>query len=49
MDGPTPGRQVVEPWPGRSERIMVALLSEVDPEIDWVLRRSLSDSVTPWR
>ena len=41
MDGPTPGRQVVEPWPGRSERIMVALLSEVDPEIDWVLRREL--------
>ena len=41
MDGPTHGRQVVEPWPGRSERIMVALLSEVDPEIDWVLRREL--------
>ena len=41
MDGPTPGRQVVEPWSGRSERIMVALLSEVDPEIDWVLRREL--------
>jgi glycine hydroxymethyltransferase len=41
MDGPTPGRQVVESWPGRSERIMVALLSEVDPEIDWVLRREL--------
>jgi glycine hydroxymethyltransferase len=41
MDGPTPGRQVVEPWSGRSERIMVALRSEVDPEIDWVLRREL--------
>src|SRR3712207_9484838 len=41
MDGPTPGRRVVEPWPGRYDGNMVALLSEVDPEIDRVLEREL--------
>jgi glycine hydroxymethyltransferase len=41
MDGQTPGHQAAESRPGLPDGYMVAPLSEVDPEIDRVLRREL--------
>jgi glycine hydroxymethyltransferase len=41
MDGQTPGHQAAESRPGLHDGYMVAPLSEVDPEIDRVLRREL--------